>query len=358
MSHGNPGHILTPRDQTTYLAGLSGGGWLVGSIYNNNFSSVQTLRDGFPGSSVWKFGNSIFEGPERNFQILSTVDYFSSITRDVEKKMDAGYNASITDYWGRAISYQLINAPDGGPAYTWSSFALADNFRAGEIPLPILVADGRAPDETIVSLNSTVYEFNPWEMGSWDPTTFAFAPLEYVGSNFSSGVVPRGGSCVRGFDQSGFVMGTSSSLFNSFILYINATAIPPRLNQIFTNILTTLGSDNNDIAQWQPNPFFHYNNATNRNAQAKQLALVDGGMDLQNIPLNPLIQPERHVDVIFAIDSSADTNFNWPDGASMVATYTRSVNTTIQNGTAFPAIPDHNTFINKFLHNFVAKYIF
>jgi lysophospholipase len=347
----NTGQIGGLLQATTYLAGLSGGGWLVGSIYNNNFSSVTTLRDGSPDSSVWQFGNSIFEGPKRGAQILSTVDYFSTITDEVQKKRDAGYNASITDYWGRALSYQLINATDGGPAFTWSSIALADNFRSGEIPMPLIVADGRAPGETLISLNSTVYEFNPWELGSWDPTTYAFAPLEYVGSNFSGGVVPQNGKCVRGFDQSGYVMGTSSTLFNQFILNINSTMVPSTLRDIFTNILTDLGTDNNDIAQWQPNPFFGLNNDTNPSAQSKQLSLVDGGEDLQNIPLYPLIQPERHVDVIFAVDSSADTTFNWPNGASLVATYERSTNTSIENGTAFPTVPDQNTFINLGFNN-------
>lgn len=66
--------------------------------------------------------------------------------------------------------------------------------------------------------------------------------------------------------------------------------------------------------------------------------------------MNPLIQPVREVDVVFAIDSSADIN-NWPSGASLVATYQRSLNETIQNGTAFPSIPDINTFINLGLNN-------
>jgi lysophospholipase len=73
---------------------------------------------------------------------------------------------------------------------------------------------------------------------------------------------------------------------------------------------------------------------------------VDGGEDGQNVPLNPLIQPIRNVDVIFAVDSSADTTFFWPNGTSLVATYERSLNSTIENGTAFPAIPDQNTFVN------------
>jgi lysophospholipase len=137
----------------TYLAGLSGGGWLVGSIYTNNFSSVQDLRDGSKGSSMWQFGNSIFEGPASDgIQILSTADYDSTIEDEVSSKEDAGFNTSITDYWGRALSYQLVNATDGGPAYTFSSIALEPNFQTGSIPFPFLVSDGRAPGTTIVSL--------------------------------------------------------------------------------------------------------------------------------------------------------------------------------------------------------------
>ncbi|CZT09499.1 hypothetical protein WAI453_004788 [Rhynchosporium graminicola] len=347
----NTGHIGGLLQATTYLAGLSGGGWLVGSIYTNNFSSVQDLRDGDKKSSVWRFDNSIFKGPNGNgIQLLSTADYYSTIKDEVETKKKAGYNTSITDYWGRALSYQLVNAKDGGPAYTFSSIAQTPNFQDGSIPFPFLVADGRAPGTKIVSLNSTVFEFNPFEMGSWDPVVYGFAPTQYLGSNFSAGEVPTGGSCVRGFDQSGFVMGTSSSLFNQFILQINSTAIPSFLRTIFTNILTDIGEDNNDIAQWAPNPFYNYNNGSSI-SRSMELSLVDGGEDLQNIPLYPLIQPQRAVDVIFAIDSSADTTYSWPNGTALVATYERSRNATIENGTTFPSIPSVNTFVNLGLNN-------
>jgi len=96
-----------------------------------------------------------------------------------------------------------------------------------------------------------------------------------------------------------------------------------------------------------PNPFYHYHNETNDNAQSPTLFLVDGGEDLQNIPLHPLIQSARSVDVIFAIDSSADTQTFWPNGTSMVATYRRNLDPSgIANGTVFPSIPDQNTFVN------------
>jgi lysophospholipase len=76
---------------------------------------------------------------------------------------------------------------------------------------------------------------------------------------------------------------------------------------------------------------------------------VDGGEDLQNIPLSPLIQLVRSVDVIFAVDASADTGYRWPNGTSLVTTYERSLSM-IANGTSFAAIPDQTNFINQGLN--------
>ena len=335
---------------STYIAGLSGGGWLVGSIYANNFSTVTNLRDGSPGSSVWKLDRSILQGPrERGISILNTASYWDDVFTAVEAKSAAYYDTSITDYWGRTLSYQLINATDGGPAYTFSSLSRQDDFGKADRPLPILVADGRKPGEKVISLSSTVYEFNPWEMGSFDPTVFGFVPLEYLGSNFSNGSLPTDERCVRGFDQFGYVMGTSSSLFNQLLLYnMSDYGVPSFLVNAVTSVAERIGSEDNDIAQYAPNPFYGWNPSTNDSANERQLTLVDGGEDLQNIPLHPLIQPERALDVIFAVDSSADIN-NWPNGTALRATYER-IRETISNGTQFPAVPDAETFINKGLN--------
>ncbi|KAF3023764.1 Lysophospholipase 1 [Neopestalotiopsis sp. 37M] len=333
---------------STYLAGLSGGGWLVGSIYANNFSTVVELRDGSPGSSVWAFDRSIFQGPEESgISILNTASYWDDIADQVDAKRDIGYDASITDYWGRALSYQLINATDGGPAYTFSSIADSQDFKDANQPMPILVADGRVPGVKVITLNATVYEMNPWEIGTFDPTVFAFAPIKYVGSNFTNGSVPDDGHCVEGFDQYGFVMGTSSSLFNQFILQnLTSSDIPDFLVSAIEDVLNWLGEEDDDIAEWAPNPFYGYDaTGNNYNVDQESLTLVDGGEDLQNIPLHPLIQPERAVDVIFAVDSSADTTYNWPNGTALRASYDRSQGS-IANGTEFPAVPDAETFIN------------
>lgn len=346
---GGLGNLL---QATTYLSGLSGGGWLVGSMFANNFSSVVQLRDGHPDSSLWQFSNSIFQGPEKSgLTIFNMASYWKDIIDQIDDKRSAGYEVSITDTWGRALSYQLINDLDGGPAYTFSSIADADNFKAADTPLPILVADERRPDTKLISLDSTVIEFNPWEMGSFDPTIFGFAPTRYVGSNFSGGSVPDDGHCVRGFDQYGFIMGTSSSLFNGFLLQnMTSSDVPGFVNDAARSIMESIGDDNNDIAAWKPNPFYKYNPGTNANAQSQQLTLVDGGLDQQNIPLHPLIQPTRAIDVIFAVDSSADTENNWPNGTALRATYDRSLER-VANGTAFPRVPDSNTFVNLGLNS-------
>lgn len=197
-----------------------------------------------------------------------------------------------------------------------------------------------------IDLNSTVYEMNPWEIGTWDPTTYGFVPLDVLGSNFTDGRLTNG-SCVSGFDNVGFLMGTSSSLFNQALLQINNTEIQRVLKMISTSLLQNLNESSNDVSVYQPNPFFAFNNASNQNAQAEALILVDGGEDLQNITFYPLLQANRKMDAIFAIDSSADTPTRWPNGTSMVATFERNSNSSsIANGTAFPSVPDQDTFVS------------
>ncbi|KAK2678367.1 Lysophospholipase, catalytic domain [Fusarium oxysporum f. sp. vasinfectum] len=322
---GNLGGLL---QSATYLSGLSGGGWLVGSLMMNNFTSVQESVN-YPG--IWQLENSILEGPE-NYSLLQ---YYNTIFDAVSEKKDAGYERSLTDYWGRMLSYQLINATDGGQG-----------------PMPIIIADGRAPNETIISLNATNFEFTPWELGSYDPVLQGFVPLKYVGSEFDNGKLPKDKSCIAGFDNAGFVMGTSSSLFNQIVLYLNEDdnnyvpeGVPDIAVEAVTSVLKAIGSDNNDIADWTPNPFKGWNDENNLSAESERLTLVDGGEDLQNIPYYPHIRKDREVDVVFSFDSSADTDYGWPNGASPIATYERSL-TNISEGSSFPSVPGKNTFLN------------
>ncbi|RYP72586.1 hypothetical protein DL771_004081 [Monosporascus sp. 5C6A] len=344
-----PGQLGGLLQAVTYLSGLSGGSWLVGSLYTQNFTAVESITrttDGFL-SELWQFNETIIEGPAT----LSVSDYYRQLQNAVDHKADAGYNTTITDYWGRALSYQLFNATDGGPAYTFSSIATDSPFAEALMPMPIIVALERPFGQLLIWENSTVFEFNPWEMGSYDPGNPAFAPLRYVGSDFTNGSLPSGSQCTAGVDNVGFVVGTSSSLFNqAFLQLARVSNLPDFLVRSLNATLSRISEDNTDIASW-PNPFFQYNAEDNRNADSPTLNLVDGGEDLQNIPLHPLIWSLRKVDVILAVDGSADTITHWPNGTALVATYRRSVSGYPQETSGFPSVPDQNTFVNLGLNH-------
>lgn len=334
---------------TTYLAGLSGGNWLVGSLAWNNWTSVQDIVNNMTvDDSIWDISNSIVN--PGGLMILTSAKRWNHISDAVEGKQDAGFNVSLTDVWGRALSYNFFpTLYRGGLGYTWSTLRDAEVFQNGEMPFPISVACGRYPGTTIIDLNATVFEFNPFEMGSWDPTLNAFSDVKYLGTNVSNGVPVNQGQCVAGFDNTGFIMGTSSSLFNQFLLRINDTSLPSFISDLATHFLTNLASDEDDIAVYAPNPFkdakYMPSNYSTSISDSKYLYLVDGGEDNQNVPLVPLLQDERAVDVIFALDNSADTDEYWPDGASLVATYERQFGVQGAN-MSFPYVPDVRTFVN------------
>jgi len=336
---------------STYISGLSGGSWLVGSLYMANFTTVESIVRAPHGSflsQLWQFNETIVEGPVT----LTVRDYYQQLNDAVDAKAKAGYHTTITDTWGRALSYQLFNANDGSPAYTLSSVATDLSSSSVAMPLPIIVALERPADQIRIWDNSTVFEFNPWEMGSYDPGNPAFAPLRYVGSAFDNGTLPPGSPCVAGVDNIGFVVGTSSSLFNQAFLQLTRASpdgfIPEFFVSALNRTLAGISEDNTDVASW-PNPFFGYRPATNRNAGSRTLDLVDGGEDLQNIPLQPLLWSRRALDVILAVDSSADTLTHWPNGTALLATSRRAASgyyVAPEVDRLPPMPPSANTFVN------------
>jgi lysophospholipase len=104
-------------------------------------------------------------------------------------------------------------------------------FQKREFPLPIIVANVRPPGfsklppESLLFLNSTLYEFTSWEMGSYDPDLSAFINVQYLGTRLINGKPLNSSASVTEFDQTSFVFGTSSSLFDVCILYSNPSYI-------------------------------------------------------------------------------------------------------------------------------------
>merc|ERR1712000_463125 len=100
---------------------VSGGGWLVGSLFMNNFTTVGALQADTSGS-VWEFGNSVLKGPDTGgLQIFDTAEYYANLASDVNGKDDAGFDVSLTDVWGRALSFQLVVYLPNSPYVTFSN---------------------------------------------------------------------------------------------------------------------------------------------------------------------------------------------------------------------------------------------
>ncbi|KAG5419832.1 PLB2 [Candida metapsilosis] len=335
VSHGaGLGGIL---QSSSYISGLSGGAWLVGSIVSSNLISIDEL---IGQNTLWQTTNSILNYFDDNIvdQILMWID----IGEQVRAKQEAGFSVSITDVWGRALSYQFwTNKKNYGAGYRFSDVMNETNFRNHYAPFPILVAVGRVPDTTIINLNSTVFSFTPFEVGSESPYLNSFVKTKSIGTLLDNGY-PKNSSCINGFDNVGFFIGTSSSLFNAIILSIDNTTLPDFLKDLINEtIIDPIVKSNIDVAKYNPNAFYKSHHPQTPIESSKTLYLVDGGEDGQNVPLVPLLK--RNVSVVFAFDNSAD-NLALPDGTSLIKTYERQFSLAGEN-TPFPYVPGQETFL-------------
>jgi hypothetical protein len=94
---------------------------------------------------------------------------------------------------------------------------------------------------------------------------------------------------------------------------VDALLAPTSADQLTINSILGLLPDATVVDALIPSPFTGLNASTYPAAGETQLNLVDGGNAGENVPFFPLLGSARKVDVIIAIDASADTN-NFPDG--------------------------------------------
>ena len=180
----------------TYQAGLSGGGWLLSSIAGNNYPTISNLQ-----TTLWTtaFAESLLV--PANLQVGGA---YAQISADVIAKNAAGYPPDIVDVYGRLLSYQLLKGPDGGVAIELSSITGFSNFTSYKVPFPIITATNvetstgacTPPDNTII------FEFSPYEFGSFDSGVNAFTQTKYLGTFLSNGA-PTKATCETNYDNLG-----------------------------------------------------------------------------------------------------------------------------------------------------------
>ena len=325
----------------TYQAGLSGGGWLLSSFAGNNYPTITSLK-----TSLWETGfqDSILD-PD---QLLAGLAY-AEVINDLKAKNAAGFSPTITDIYGRLLSYQLLHGADGGVTDRLSSIASLSNFTANHVPYPIITSLGVQETEGQCSPppNGTIYELHPYEFGSWDQGVAAFTQTSYLGTNLSNGAPTKAGACVMNYDNLGYVLGTSSNLFNEACI---PGTLPALNSSSFTGLATLLENihtvTSRDEYGVYPNPFYQ-RPASSLVASEQTLYLVDGGETLQNNPIWPFIQNNgRSADVLIVNDNSADSN-NFPNGSEILQTYTQAQAAGLSR---MPFIPSVATFISEGLN--------
>ncbi len=111
----------------------------------------------------------------------------------------------------------FANDTSHGAGIIWSNMINIPTFQKREFPLPIVGAAARTPvtrGGPQAALNSTQFEFTPWEFGSYDPDLSSFVDIKFIGSHLINGRPANASACVTEFDQTSFIFGTSSSLFH------------------------------------------------------------------------------------------------------------------------------------------------
>ncbi|KIY44728.1 lysophospholipase [Fistulina hepatica ATCC 64428] len=338
----------------TYLAGLSGGSWLVSSLVqadapiipaiafgvdNTGADDAATITAGYQG---WLAQYS-FLNPFSSH--LKNVKYVDQLFDELNGKAAAGFPVTFTDLWARAVSRHFLNGTAGGDflsknmshgaGITFSSFARQAAFESYEAPFPIILADllsQNGNSSTILAgnyipLTNPIFEFNIYEMGSYDPGLSAFTPTEYLGSTNTT-------TCVTNFDQGSFLFATSSNIYNEYNTTngLLSSPIGTYIQKLQTYHETSFEID----AAAYPNPFYGVQSFID--SDETYLTMVDGGEDGEVIPFQPLLVKARDIDVIIAIDASGSGANNYANGDSLVVTQTR-VSDYYSDTYAFPPVP-------------------
>ncbi|CAN3363214.1 lysophospholipase 1 [Diutina catenulata] len=355
-------------DSATYVSALSGGSWALGSLLANDWAPVSQVKDSW--NVTHKNGlispkadwvdlayNVLF--PDLDGALEAGLNHYSSIKNQTDAKKKAGFGISVTDFWGRGLAHQMMPAEGNyGESRTISDIRDSSVFSDADMPFPLVVALGRRPGTLTYNLNSTVVEMNPFEIGSFDTSLNSFSDIKYLGTKVSNGRPDANDSCINGFDNLGFVVGTSSSLFNQ---YLNGLVCDDchQLNWFLKffakRFLTYLSNNYDDVAEYRPNPFFGSEYARSENITKNEtLYLIDGGIGGEVIPLSSIMTKERKLDVAFAFDNGNDLDNNFPSGGSLVSTYERQFGDQGKS-TVCPYVPSVDTFLHS---NFTAQPVF
>ncbi|KAJ7144937.1 lysophospholipase catalytic domain-containing protein [Mycena crocata] len=338
-----------------YMAGLSGGGWVVTALAQANMPTVPELIFGPSHPS----GNDEYGGFNIAFDVLTPFPnktlneaFTGGLILETSGKAAAGHPVGLADGFGISLARHFTNGTNAsnlldfesalhGTGQLFSDIVKVPAFQSHELPFPIILSTllsnhGNPKDifpKNLVPLSNTKFEFNFFEFGSYDPSLGAFIPMQSLGTVNES-------SCAVCFDQTALILGATGDVFP----VVNASA----LLQPDDPLVLEFGASVAAFQQLIPQEHIRLDSALIPNAFAGRhgfsetkeefLSLADGGIDGANIPFQPLLVKSRGVQAIIALDVTADTADNFVDGSSMIAEARRVA--LFPGAYKFPKIPD------------------
>ncbi|KAI9611199.1 hypothetical protein KEM48_004671 [Puccinia striiformis f. sp. tritici PST-130] len=311
---------------TNYITGLSGA--------TSNFPTFTSLNQ-----TLWRLTES------SSYTGWNSVKRYPKAIQQAKRKHKSGFPISLVEKSMdpeilTLLSFSLRNDTHHGSKVLFSSIRNTTQYLNHQAPFPILLCTSRVNGVSEINYDSPIYEFNPEEFGVCHPTLKAFIPIDDLGSRLVGGKPTGNDSCVRGASSNVL----SQPGFNKFSW---GNLLPEAYDKITKHIY-----DEAIV----PNPFYHMGMSSSNGTgyperESKNLYLADGGWGGEILPLWPLLQPDRKLDVIIAIDFSADgpSMFHgaYPNGTSLTTTYRKTQEEAYKN-IHFPTIPDTNgTFKQK-----------
>lgn len=180
----------------SYVAGLSGGSWAVGSLAINNWPTVQSLQD-----STYNFSVGLLANPS-NATTTNNNTFQNTIGADLVAKQTAGYQVSLIDLFGQLIGPHFVSqsttTSSNASGLQWSSIQQTDAFTSAAYPFPLITTTQYMEANKPAGGNGTIWEVNAYETGSWDKGITAFTPTTTFGSTIVNG---QATTCLTGYDN-------------------------------------------------------------------------------------------------------------------------------------------------------------
>ncbi|RXN38789.1 cytosolic phospholipase A2 zeta-like protein [Labeo rohita] len=196
-------------DAVSYITGVSGATWALGSIYEHpNWSKGEIDKSmEFVKKELTKKAFSMFSSEQ-----------LQEYKQRIEERQKEGYLVSLIDMWGLALEYLFHGKKRMG---TLSE--LQKTVSEGQNPLPIFTAVNMKQGKEESIIDAEWCEFTPYEVGF--PKYGAFVPAQNFGSEYYLGHM------VKKLPETGlsFLVGMWSSIFsiNLTDIWKVATGVAP-----------------------------------------------------------------------------------------------------------------------------------